>query len=44
MVIGSVQAPLYGLAVVLNGLLCGVVYAVSAIQEQKAEAEVTTDE
>ena len=36
-VVGSVQAPLYGLNAVLNGLLRGLVGALSAIEEQKKE-------
>ncbi|MFP6590828.1 MAG: 50S ribosomal protein L10 [Candidatus Latescibacterota bacterium] len=39
-VIGSVQAPLYGLSAVLSGLLRGVVVALSAVKDQKADAEV----
>jgi len=38
-VVGSVQAPLYGLNAVLNGLLRGLVGALSAIEEQKKEGE-----
>ena len=38
-VIGSVQAPLYGLSAVLSGLLRGVVVALSAVKDQKADAE-----
>ncbi len=38
-VVGSAQAPLQGLAAVLSGLLRGVVGALSAIKDQKAEAE-----
>ena len=36
-VVGSAQAPLYGLNAVLNGLLRGLVGALSAIEEQKKE-------
>jgi len=38
-VIGSVQAPLYGLSAILSGLLRGVVGALSAVKDQKADAE-----
>lgn len=38
-VVGSVQAPLYGLSAVLNGLLRGLVAALSAIADQRTEAE-----
>ena len=36
-VVGSVQSPLYGLHGALNGLLRGLVGALSAIEKQKAE-------
>ena len=38
-VIGSVQAPVYGLSAVLNGLLRSLVAAVSAIADQRTEGE-----
>lgn len=42
-VLGSVQAPLYGFAAVLNGLLRGTVVALAAIRDQKAGAEGTAE-
>ena len=36
-VVASVQSPLYGLSGVLNGLLRGLVSALSAIEKQRAE-------
>ena len=36
--VGSVQAPLYGLSAVLNGLLRGLVAALSAIADQQSDA------
>ncbi len=41
-VVGSVQAPLYGLSAVLNGLLRSLVAALSAIAEQRSEADAGT--
>jgi|SaaInl7_200m_RNA_FD_contig_61_1173816_length_2977_multi_5_in_0_out_0_4 large subunit ribosomal protein L10 len=38
-VLGSVQAPLYGFSAVLSGLLRGVVVALSAVRDQKTDAE-----
>jgi large subunit ribosomal protein L10 len=38
-VVGSVQAPLYGLSAVLNGLLRSLVAALSAIADQRSEAD-----
>ncbi|MDA2979534.1 MAG: 50S ribosomal protein L10 [Actinomycetota bacterium] len=40
-VLGSIQAPLYGLSAVLTALLRGTVVALAAIRDQKAEAEGT---
>lgn len=37
--LGSVQSPLYGFSAVLNGLLRGVVLALAAVRDQKAEGE-----
>ncbi len=38
-VVGSVQAPLYGLSAVLNGLLRSLVVALSVIADQRSEAD-----
>jgi large subunit ribosomal protein L10 len=38
-VVGSVQAPLYGLSAVLNGLLRSLVIALSVIADQRSEAD-----
>lgn len=38
-VVAGVQSPLYGLSGVLNGLLRGLVGALSAIEKQRAEGE-----
>ena len=38
-VVGSVQAPVYGLSAVLNGLLRSLVAVVSALADQRTEGE-----
>ncbi len=43
-VVGSVQAPLYGLSAVLNGLLRGLVGALSAIADQRGEVDAGEDD
>lgn len=38
-VVGAVQAPLYGLSAVLNGLMRGLVIALSAVKDQRQGSE-----